>query len=153
MSGSGGYYKYRCKYWLTYNCPNWVWVNNAPCAHCLVRPWFRSLGNKADRYQADGRDSDAAMMSGPLRISREIYVPQFENGFLHYTIMEIIAASDTDSGWSVKDLPSQPLPSATGPSAVNFTAIDGLDIQKSSKTGFQAQGEESRWAGSNDNFE
>ena len=37
MSGSGGYYKYRCKYWLTYNCPNWVWVNNAPCAHCLVR--------------------------------------------------------------------------------------------------------------------
>src|ERR1700712_5753689 len=36
MSGSGGYYKYRCKYWLTHNCPNWVWVNNAPCAHCLV---------------------------------------------------------------------------------------------------------------------
>ena len=36
MSGSGGYYKYRCKYRLTYNCPNWVWVNNAPCAHCLV---------------------------------------------------------------------------------------------------------------------
>lgn len=137
MSGSGGYYKYRCKYWLTYNCPNWVWVNNAPCAHCL----------------ADGRDSDTAMMSGPLRISREIYVPQFENGFLHYTIMEIIAASDTDSGWSVKDLPSQPLPIATGPSAVSFTATDGLDTQKSSKSGFQAQGEESRWAGSGDNFE
>jgi hypothetical protein len=36
MSGSGGYYRYRCKYWLTYNCLNWVWVNNAPCAHCLV---------------------------------------------------------------------------------------------------------------------
>jgi hypothetical protein len=36
MSGSGGYYKYRCKFWLTYNCPNWVWVNNALCAHCLV---------------------------------------------------------------------------------------------------------------------
>ena len=36
MSGSGGYYKYRCKYWLTHNCSNWVWVNNAPCAHCLV---------------------------------------------------------------------------------------------------------------------
>jgi len=137
MSGSGGYYKYRCKYWLTYNCPNWVWVNNAPCAHCL----------------ADGRDSDAAMMSGPLRISREIYVPQFENGFLHYTIMEIIAASDTDSGWSVKDLPSQPLPNASGPSALSFTATDGLDTQKSSKSGFQAQGEESRWAGSSDNLE
>jgi hypothetical protein len=93
------------------------------------------------------------MMSGPLRISREIYVPQFENGFLHYTIMEIIAASDTDSGWSVKDLPSQPLPSASGPSAVSFTATDGLETQKSSKSGFQAQVEESRWAGSSDNFE
>ena len=36
MSGSGGYYKYRCKYWLTFNCQSWVWINNAPCAHCLV---------------------------------------------------------------------------------------------------------------------
>jgi hypothetical protein len=36
MSGSGGYYKYCCKYWLTYNCPNWVWMNKAPCGHCLV---------------------------------------------------------------------------------------------------------------------
>jgi len=137
MSGSGGYYKYRCKYWLTYNCPNWVWVNNAPCAYCL----------------ADGRDSDGAMISGPLRISREIYVPQFENGFLHYTIMEIIAASDSDNGWSVKDLPSQPFPNTAGPSAMSFTATDGLDPQKSSKSGFQAQGEESRWAGSSDNPE
>ncbi|TAQ84855.1 RNA-directed DNA polymerase/Ribonuclease H [Chlorociboria aeruginascens] len=24
MSGAGGYYKYHCKYWLTYNCPNWA---------------------------------------------------------------------------------------------------------------------------------
>ncbi|KAH8787547.1 hypothetical protein F5882DRAFT_110873 [Hyaloscypha sp. PMI_1271] len=36
MSGSGGYYKYRCMFWLNYNCPNWVWVNNSPCAHCLA---------------------------------------------------------------------------------------------------------------------
>lgn len=35
-SASGGYYKYRCKYWLTHNCRHWVWVNNASCAHCLV---------------------------------------------------------------------------------------------------------------------
>lgn len=33
---SGGYYKYRCKYFFTHNCPYWVWVHNAPCAHCLV---------------------------------------------------------------------------------------------------------------------
>lgn len=36
MSGSGGFYKYRCKYFYTHNCANWVWVNNTPCATCLV---------------------------------------------------------------------------------------------------------------------
>lgn len=35
-SGSGGFYKYRCKYFYTYNCSNWVYVSNAPCANCLV---------------------------------------------------------------------------------------------------------------------
>jgi hypothetical protein len=67
--------------------------------------------------------------------------------------MEIIAASDADSGWSVKDLPSQPFPNATGPSAMAFTAVDGLITQKSSKSGFQAHGEEPRWAGSSDDLE
>lgn len=33
---SGGFYKYRCKYFYTHNCTNWVYVNNAPCAKCLV---------------------------------------------------------------------------------------------------------------------
>jgi hypothetical protein len=36
MSGSGGFYKYRCKYFYTHNCTNWVYVNNSPCANCLV---------------------------------------------------------------------------------------------------------------------
>ena len=36
MSGSGGIYKYRCKYFLTHDCPNWVFVNYAPCADCCV---------------------------------------------------------------------------------------------------------------------
>lgn len=35
-SGSGGFYKYRCKYFHSHNCPHWVYVNNAPCAYCLV---------------------------------------------------------------------------------------------------------------------
>lgn len=38
MSGSGGFYKYRCKYFYTHNCTNWVYVNNSPCANCLVSP-------------------------------------------------------------------------------------------------------------------
>jgi len=137
MSGSGGYYKYRCKYWLTYNCPNWVWVNNAPCAHCL----------------ADGRDSDVAVIPGSFRVSREVYVPQLENGLLHYTLMEIIAASDVDSGWAVKSVPSQVFPTATGPSAMSFTAVEGLDSQRKSKSGVQTLGEGSSWDGSGVNHD
>ncbi len=87
------------------------------------------------------------MMPSPFRISREVYVPQLENGSLHYTIMEIIAASDADSGWAVKDLPSQPFPTATGPSAVSFTAMDGLDTQRASKVGIQAQTGAGSWTG------
>jgi len=135
MSGSGGYYKYRCKYWLTHDCPHWVWVNNAPCAHCL----------------ADGRDSDA-VMPGPFRISREVYVPQLENGSLHYTVMEIIAASDFDSGWVVKPLPPQSYPTASGPSAVNMTVMDGVDTQKNPKRGLQTSGGGS-WMASGGNLE
>ena len=87
------------------------------------------------------------MMPDPFRISREVYVPQLENGSLHYTIMEIIAASDADSGWAVKDLPSQPFPTATGPSAVSFTAMDGLDTQKAPKIGIQGQAGAGSWTG------
>lgn len=39
----GGYYKYRCKHFYTYNCMNWVWVNYAACATCLVRSRIFSL--------------------------------------------------------------------------------------------------------------
>ncbi|KAF8474615.1 hypothetical protein BDZ91DRAFT_758771 [Kalaharituber pfeilii] len=34
MSGPG-FYKYRCKYFYTHDCPNWVWVNNSACAKCV----------------------------------------------------------------------------------------------------------------------
>jgi len=89
------------------------------------------------------------MIPGPFRISREVYVPQLENGSLHYTMMEIIAASDVDSGWAVKDLPSQPFPTATGPSAVSFAVMDGLDTQRISKTGHHAQASRGSWTGNN----
>jgi len=113
MSGSGGYYKYRCKYWLTYNCPHWVWVNHAPCAHCL----------------ADGRDSDSAITTAPFRISREVYVPRYENGSVHYMIMDVVATSEFDSGWTVKDLP-QPFPTSSGPEAVGLKATSGEENPK-----------------------
>jgi hypothetical protein len=92
-------------------------------------------------------------MPGPCRISREVRVPQFENGFLHYTIMEIIAASDADSGWAVKDMPPQPFPTAIGPSAVSSTAMDGLDNQRALKAGAPSQAGGRTWTGNSVNLD
>ena len=78
-------------------------------------------------------------MFSTFRISREVYVPQIENGSLHYIIMEIVAASDTDIGWAVKDTPIQPYPTATGPTAVNFAATDGNNPQRIVVGGFHEQ--------------
>lgn len=36
MSSPGGFYKYRCKYFYSHNCKNWVWVHDTPCSTCLV---------------------------------------------------------------------------------------------------------------------
>jgi len=138
MSGSGGYYKYRCKYWLTYNCPHWVWVNNAPCAHCL----------------ADGRDEET-VMPPTFRISREIYVPQFENGSLNYIMMGIIAASDFDSGWAVKTAPQQTIPvttvPSTAPSTVSYQATSGIGAPPVIKGGLQSNMQS--WARAVENLE
>jgi len=117
MSGSGGYYKYRCKYWLTYDCPNWVWVNNSPCAHCL----------------AEGRESDEIAFIGSSHISKEIYVPQVENGTLCYTIMEIVAGGPTGIAWALKPKPVEAPERVdrvvtTEPSAVTMTASSGLEV-------------------------
>jgi hypothetical protein len=134
MSGSAGYYKYRCKYFLTHNCPHWVWVNNASCAHCLVSVTSIIYAKRINKCQADGRDSVEAFMPSPFRLSREIYVPQFENGALQYIIFEIISNSETDSGWTIKEQPKQQsFPTATEPSAVQATiAFDGIDSLKKS---------------------
>ena len=43
MSGSGGFYKYRCKYFYTKSCQNWVYVNGEACVTCLVSSTPRGL--------------------------------------------------------------------------------------------------------------
>lgn len=116
---------------------------------------LQNRGSSANSTKADGRDSDIAAMPGPFRISREVHVPQFENGFLHYTVMEIIAGSDSDSGWVIKLPPAQPFPSATGPTAITLTAMEGIDTQKTgvSKRGLQATGRGGSWTGNEGHLE
>jgi hypothetical protein len=114
MSGSGGYYKYRCKYFFTANCPQWVWVNNAACAHCLAKGW----------------DSESPMTPATLRLSRQIYVPLLENGALHYSIRDIAATSDWDHAWAIKDKPSytsKTFAIITEPPPESFRVIDSFE--------------------------
>ncbi|CCC07349.1 hypothetical protein SMACR_02356 [Sordaria macrospora] len=70
MSGGGqpggGFYKYRCKHFYTYECMNWVWVNHAACATCLA------MGR--------GEESDVALSATRF----EIRVPRALDGMLSY---------------------------------------------------------------------
>lgn len=84
MSGSGGFYKYRCKYFYTHNCTNWVYVNNSPCANCL----------------AEGRDSVEAP---PQQQFRDILVPYYDdNGMRQECLMEFIATDPLGLYWSLR---------------------------------------------------
>lgn len=84
-------------------------------------------------------------MSDSSRISRDIYVPQLENGTFHYTLMEIIVASEFHSGWLVKDVPVQSFPTLTEANAVNFTATHGLLPQSSEKSRLKVPQDGSSW--------
>ncbi|KAI0099294.1 hypothetical protein GGR51DRAFT_535549 [Nemania sp. FL0031] len=74
MSGGGGFYKFRCKYFLSHDCPNWVYVNGTACAQC----------------SALGRDLEPA--ASMTWYSPEVCVPRAEGGVLTYTLMEFEAA-------------------------------------------------------------
>ncbi|OAA46329.1 hypothetical protein NOR_03082 [Metarhizium rileyi] len=83
---SGGFYKYRCKYFYTHNCQNWVWINNAPCATCM----------------AEGRDDEEFPVPGWV-MSRDIAVPRVQDGVLQYAMMELVAPSVAGDYWHLRD--------------------------------------------------
>ncbi|KAK0740699.1 hypothetical protein B0T18DRAFT_214461 [Schizothecium vesticola] len=93
MSGSGGFYKYRCKYFLTHNCPHWVYVNGAPCAYCCAE------GREADENETETRSHPAAHV--PRMTTREICVPRVSEGTLQYTLMEFVE-SGQGNYWAVR---------------------------------------------------
>lgn len=94
MSGSGGFYKYRCKYFYSHNCQNWVWVNGSPCASCL----------------AEGRDAEEAVSNAPTwTLSRDIFVPLIHGGTLQYTLMEIVATTGPGNYWTLRHKVAQPI--------------------------------------------
>ncbi|KAK4163010.1 hypothetical protein QBC43DRAFT_335755 [Cladorrhinum sp. PSN259] len=66
---SGGFNKFRCKYWLTHDCPNWVFMNGRACGACL----------------AEGREAGEGLPG-----QTEIQIPQGFNGSLQYIIMGLV---------------------------------------------------------------
>ncbi|KAH8677597.1 hypothetical protein BX600DRAFT_132121 [Xylariales sp. PMI_506] len=73
-SGGGGYFRYRCKYFYTHNCPNWVYVNNSPCSSCC----------------AEGRDADGEHHGDLLDLPTIGLFPRVEDIPLYYaTTIEI----------------------------------------------------------------
>ncbi|KAK3386981.1 hypothetical protein B0H63DRAFT_144641 [Podospora didyma] len=108
MSGSGGFYKYRCKYFLPYNCQNWVWVNYAACASCLAE------GREGEEIINPGEQARSGVENAALpqwRRSPDILVPRAHNGSLQYDSFEIVGHGESGNDWTLrlKGPPQQPL--------------------------------------------
>ncbi|KAK3371445.1 hypothetical protein B0T24DRAFT_680528 [Lasiosphaeria ovina] len=95
MSGSGGFYKYRCKYFLSNNCQNWVWVNYAACATCLAE------GREGEELTKPGEQVDNAAPQ-PWRRSPDILVPRAHNGSLQYDSFEIVGHGESGNDWTLR---------------------------------------------------
>ncbi|PSR80031.1 hypothetical protein BD289DRAFT_441544 [Coniella lustricola] len=117
-SGSGGFNKYRCKYFFTYNCQNWVYVSSSACANCL----------------ADGRDAVALPAHQEANLNatpKDICVPYFANGVLKYSLMEVVVTDHSGQYWELREkvsnsrIPVVPTTSAQPPPPA-FIAASGL---------------------------
>jgi hypothetical protein len=105
-------------------------LGELPSWYCHIHDWTNS-------NQADGRDSQAVMMSSSLRRVQEVYVPYLENGSVHYLARETISANDRLSAWVIKDSPTPPLPTVAKPTPLNFIATEAdLDMHPPSKFDF-----------------
>ncbi|KAJ3482187.1 hypothetical protein NLG97_g7637 [Lecanicillium saksenae] len=80
-SPGGGFYKYRCKYFLSHDCKNWVWVSDTPCSTCM----------------AIGRDEES-LPAAAWSVSRDILAPHVNNGILQYAYMKVTVSEQGEEG-------------------------------------------------------
>ncbi|KFH40308.1 hypothetical protein ACRE_090300 [Hapsidospora chrysogenum ATCC 11550] len=121
MSGTGGFYKYRCKYFYSHNCPNWVWVNNSACATCLAEgredAQLQQYRRRQQHQQAQLGHPDCATTS------RDLLAPRVQDGVLQYRMMELAApteaggtsSSSSSRFWTLRD--KEPSTSCSFPSS------------------------------------
>ncbi|VBB83736.1 Putative protein of unknown function [Podospora comata] len=112
---SGGFNKYRCKYFLSYNCPNWVFMNGHACGSCL----------------AEGREAmEPAESTGALATWRqptEVCVPKAFQGTLQYIIMEAVPNATAGSYWTLRQKVLDP---RTQMSQININQITTSDTPR-----------------------
>ncbi|KAI1492432.1 hypothetical protein F5X96DRAFT_387567 [Biscogniauxia mediterranea] len=115
MSGSGGFFRYRCKYFYTHNCPNWVYVNNTPCANCC----------------AEGREVEGTVTGTPAWTYSEICVPYVEDGIIYYTLMEIVSTGEPGNNfWTLRYKVNQ---QCQAPAVTTTSATPGAPIIATSR--------------------
>jgi hypothetical protein len=125
---------------MSHGCQYWVWLKGRACADCLAN------GRPDEGPFPDEGTGQMARMREDFRVPQDIYVPKFEDGTLLYTLMQIVATSDFDGGWTVKEVPISILPATAEPVPVTPMATTGLSSPKVSQT---AQD----WTGNEGNLE
>ncbi|KAH6621242.1 hypothetical protein B0J18DRAFT_466847 [Chaetomium sp. MPI-SDFR-AT-0129] len=92
-SAGGGFDRFKCKYWLTHNCPGTTYCNGHPCHMCMVSGRF-SFDTEAPRSPSQSprqrtatawQDPEHRGYPVPARPT-EVYVPHAVNGTLQYTL-------------------------------------------------------------------
>ncbi|KAK2071869.1 hypothetical protein P8C59_006259 [Phyllachora maydis] len=92
MSGSGGFYTYRCKFWMTDGHHEMVYLADSVCANCL----------------ADGRESiDTVPSQDVCNFPGQIRVPRVSEGSLKYMPMELVPGGPGAS-WQLREEVNQP---------------------------------------------
>jgi len=65
---------------MAYDCPNWVWMNNTPCANCV----------------ANGRDAAENVLVGWAEATWEAKIPLVQSGEVRYLTSKELAAIETN---------------------------------------------------------
>ncbi|KAL1838064.1 hypothetical protein VTJ49DRAFT_3084 [Mycothermus thermophilus] len=82
MSGSGGFFKYRCKYFLSHNCNNWTYVGGSACSSCVAEGRFTDETWNTDTTSSSNTNTKSE--SPTSGNSSDVLVPKAENGTLTY---------------------------------------------------------------------
>ena len=116
---SGGIYQYHCRNRYTNNCPEMVYVNNTSCTKCMVRFSLLLLhvlfhaNNHLIKSEGLGSEDIPCHWSA-WNLSKQLFVPQVNDGTLQYILMEVVTTGEPGNYWTLRETVARP-PSASIP--------------------------------------